>query len=513
MLRRSRLDPVTPDEEIITRALATIKEQSQSRSGTVPWSPALRPISAAPLFCKLNVDAPPTRPSNCRSRFGTTRFGAIRLGTAGGTRVRLKRALCLYILSGLATVHAAPPPNLGAFLAGLRGSPEVQAGAATVRAAAANLAQARPPVALDFSTSAGVRADLPVSLTNTNLALGVTAYPFVYGQLGDTVRLRELELEQARLNERQALAQLEARVLEGALAVQLSARALGLARAAAASAAQGYDTTRVRVRRGVATAGELRAAAAGRRRAQNLVLNAEADRALAAQTLAAFVGSSRIPALSVKVPEGVPASLRRAELAVAAAQIGSAGAVRPFLPVAEVGYVYDVSARERLSVSVGSDDLAPRVGYAFSGDSVYGGSTDGAFSLSVSADLSPDDFQNATRLGELLRAAEENLRAARRDARTDDRALRNRWAAAGRGRELAAFIYRDAERSLAEVRRRESLGVGNPLETQAAAASLAEAGLALGAARREQFAALLDLYELYGLPVSETLTPRRLTSP
>lgn len=423
----------------------------------------------------------------------------------------MKRGLLLVSLAILTGAANAQQVAITDFLRALRSSPELGAAQATVRAAEANLGQARRSAALDLSVSSLARSEDPLPLTDARLEVGVTAYPFVYGQLGDTLRLREIELEQARLGLRRALVGLEARALESALELALSRQSLELARTSAKAAEASYRATRLRFRRGVATAGELRDADAGRRETKNFVLSAGADLALAEATLTSLVGEARPGALpEPAVPQGTPVAPRDAEFAVAAARIGQAGAGRRFYPVAEVSYDYGVSARERVTASVTSADLAPRVGYSFDNDGYAGG---GGLSLRVSATLAPDQFQNATRLDEILRAAEANLRAAQRDAITAAGAIRNRWAEAGRNRELSAFVFQNAERSLAEVRRREQLGVSSPLETQGAAIALAEAGAELRDARREQFAALLDLYEFYGLPVSESLAAPQETLP
>ena len=416
-------------------------------------------------------------------------------------KVRVLNFLAAVLLISSSSVYASAA-SVETFLGALQGSPELAAAEATVRAAEANLAQARPPAALDVSASSPSLTDAP--LGDARFEVGVTAYPFVYGQLGDTVRVRELELEGARLELRGALAGLEARALENALALQLARRTLALARVAAGAADRSLAATRLRLDRGVATAGELRDATAGQRRAQNLVANAEADLTLAETTLTGLVGTVRLDApLELTVPKGAPFGLRRAELAVASARVAQAGADRQFYPVAELNYAYDVSSRERVTASVSSTDLAPRVGYSFDNGGYAAG---GGASLRVSADLSPEAFQNATRLAELLRAAEANVQAAQRDAVTSEALIRNRWAETGRDRELGVFVFQNAERTLTEVRERERLGVGTPLETQAAAVALAEAGLELRDARRAQFAALLDLYQFYGLPVSASLT-------
>ena len=437
---------------------------------------------------------------------------------AGLVKRALLRGLTGVLLIGLGFADAATTNlttanpvtvNLETFLEALAARPELGAAEAGVRAAEANLAAARPPAALDVSASSPTLAT-GAPLRAARLEVGVTAYPLPYGQLGDTVRLRELELEGARLDLRGARAQLEARALTGALDLELARQTLTLARAAAAAADRGLETAQLRRRRELVTAGALRDAAAARQRAQNLVANAEADLTFAENTLTSLVGNVRLNVLpQLGAPTGTPQSLRRAELALAAARVSEAGTNRQFYPVAELDYAYETSPQSRVTASVSSSDLAPRLAYSFSGDGYAGDAYtgDSALSVRISATFSPEQFQNAARLGELLGAARENLRAAQQNALSGEAALRNRQDAANREHDLGALVFRNAERTLQEVRERETLGVGTPLETQAAAVALAEAGLELRDARREQFTALLDLFALYGLPVSELARP------
>ena len=400
-------------------------------------------------------------------------------------------------------VGEASPATLPQFLGALETRPELAAASAAVEAAEAALAQARNPVALDLDVSSRAAATQLTPFSDTRIGVGVRAYPFRYGQLGDVVRLREVDLERARLEERVVRAQLEASALESALALEFSQQAWQLARSAADAAETSYKTAQLRFERGLATPAELRNADAGRQRTRNFVLNADADAKLSRTTLASLVGDVQLkalPELAVPREPGLPTpAVRRAELDLVAAQIGRAGAARPFYPVAEITYDYNVTAQNRLSASLSSNDLAPRVGYSFDYDG-YGEAAQ--LSLRVSATLAPEQFDNVTRLEALVRSAAASLSAAQQNAAISEAQLRTRLAAAQRDEQLAALVFRNAERSLSEVRKRETLGAGTPLETQAAAVTLAEAGTGVRDARRAAAAALLDLYVFFGLPLS-----------
>ena len=404
---------------------------------------------------------------------------------------------------GVLGVGEAAPATLPQFLGALETRPELAAASAAVEAAEAALAQAQNPVALDLDVSSRAVATQLTPFSDTRIGVGVRAYPFRYGQLGDAVRLRELDLERARLEERVVRTQLEASALSSALALEFSQQAWQLARRSADAAETSYKTTQLRFERGLATPTELRDADVGRQRTRNFILSAEADAKLSRTTLASLVGDLQLetlPELTAPREPGLPTpAVRRAELDLAAAQVGQAGAARPFYPVAEIVYDYDVTAQNRLSASVRSDDLAPRVSYSFDYDG-YGEAAQ--LSLRVSATLAPEQFENATRLEALVRSAAASLIAAQQNAAISEAQLRTRLAAAQRDEQLAALIFDNAERNLSEVRKRETLGAGTPLETQAAAVTLAGAGIGVRDARRATAAALLDFYVFFGLPLS-----------
>ena len=416
--------------------------------------------------------------------------------------VRGAAFLALFTLWGVG--QAGTPAQ---FFGALGARPELVAADAAVRAAEAGLAQAQNPVALDLDVSAAAPAAALVPFSDARFGVGVTAYPFRYGQPGDVVRLRELELERAQLARQEAQALLEARALEGALALKLSRESLALTRSSAAAAAAGYTAAQLRFERGLVTAAELRDADANRQRARNLVASAEAAVTLAEETLTSLVGDARLetlPELEVAAAafaQMSPLTVRRAALDVAAAQIGRDGAARPFYPVAQLTYDYNVTPQNRVTASVNSQDFAPRVGYSFD----YSGYAETPqLSLRVSATLAPEQFDNVTRLEALRAAAAASLEAARQDATVIAAQLRGRLAEAGRNGQLAALVFRNAQQNLSEVRQRETLGAGTPLETQTAAAALAEAGLAVRDARLAEVTAQLDLYRFFGRPVVAT---------
>ncbi len=416
--------------------------------------------------------------------------------------------LLLSLFLGATSWASAENVSVAAFLGLLQNSPELQATRASVAAAEAALNQARKPVALDLNVAAQTRSDpLAPATPVANLGTGVTAYPFNYGPQGQTVRTRELELAQARLNYRQALVRLEIKALRSTFELELNRQALALAQRGTVAAEQIRETTQLRYTQGVATIVDVRNAEAEEQRKKNLVSTFAANLELAEATLTELVGQARLARLpDLRTPEGTPANLRYSDITVQLARIGASGAVRDFYPVAEVTYNLDLSEQSRVSASLSSRDLAPRVGYTYASN----GWDDGVrLSVRLSTTISPEQFQNVTRLEQLQVAAEENQRAAERDATTQERQLLNRIAETARNKELASFIFKNAERSLREVQQRQLLGVATPLDTQQAVVALANAGASLWDslydARRQHMLALLDLYEFYGLPVLELL--------
>ncbi len=398
--------------------------------------------------------------------------------------------------------------GVAAFFELLESSPEVQAARASVLAAEAALGQARKPVALDVNAEAQTRSDpLATTAPIANLGTGVTVYPFTYGAQGDLIRTRELELKQARLNYQQTQAQLEAKALRSAFEVELYRYTLALAKRGAAAARQIYNTNQLRNARGVVTVAEVRSAETEVRKKENLVLSHAANLELAEATLTAFVGEARLANLpDLKMPKAIPFSVRNSNIAVQLARISTSGATRAFYPVVNANYNFDLSEQSRVSASISSQDLAPRVGYTYASN----GWDDGIrLSVRLSATISPDQFQNVTRLEQLQVAAEANLRAAQRDAAAQEGLLSNRVEDTARSLQLAEFGFENAERSLREVQQREALGITTTLETQQEIIALVNAGASLYEStydfQRQHFTALLDLYEFYGLPISELL--------
>lgn len=418
------------------------------------------------------------------------------------------KSFCLFFSLFLAASDWASAENVSmtTFLGLLQNSPELQAVRASVAAAEAALGQARNPIALDLNVAAQTRSDpLASAAPVANLGTGVTAYPFNYGPQGQIVRTRELELAQAQLNHRQALVRLEIKTLRSAFEFELSRQALALAQRGAVAAEQVRETTQLRHTRGMATVVDVRNAEAEEQRKSNLVATLTANLELAEATLTALVGEARLAQLpDLRTPEGTPANVRNSDIAVQLARLGASEATRGFYPVAEVTYNLDLSEQSRVSASLSSRDLAPRVGYTYASD----GWDDGVkLSVRLSATISPEQFQNVTRLEQLQVAAEANQRAAGRDAAAQEGLLLNRIEETARNEELATFVFENAERSLREVQQRQSLGIATPLETQQAIIALANAGASLWDslydARRQHMMALLDLHEFYDLPISE----------
>ena len=102
-------------------------------------------------------------------------------------------------------------------------------------------------------------------------------------------------------------------------------------------------------------------------------------------------------------------------------------------------------------------------------------------------------------------AAAASLTAAREGGTLQETALRSAATQTGRTAELERRSFGNARLTYRENRTRQDLGLSAPLETQSALLELLQADLERRSAELARLSALLDLYELYALPPSETL--------
>jgi outer membrane protein len=420
------------------------------------------------------------------------------------------------------------------FLAALDAHPELRAAEAALEAAERQLRAAYDPVALEAS-GAHTRLELDEGLagvqlpdlggaalpeTQTQLAATLIFRPYPFGDVADAVRGRELEVQSRLLELREARAGLEARALTAALQAELAERSVALAETGQKAAQRGLEAARRRLERGGATKRELREAQAALREAEALLQNARADAATARRNLQALVGDTPAPAAAVlaAVPPpdgGVPAALRRAEVPVLQAELGVVAAERALWPVAQVSYAWNLSDEAALTASLESRTLQPSLGVSYRdpGRSFPESAVRSSLTVGVSANLSVGALSALEAAARQVEAARAGLEAAREGAVLQEAALRAAYDNAARDLEGARRAFEDAELTYAEARTREELGLASPLETQGALLELLQADLGRRSAELAALSALLELYTLYALPLSEALEPPSETQP
>lgn len=432
-------------------------------------------------------------------------------------------------LFSAAAAQGAQVPLTG-FLAALENHPELQAASAGVRAAELQLAATRDPVALS-ATGGYNRIDLDESLaaaqvptdpgegsggapsqTGYTASAGLVFRPFPYGELADQLTQLEVDLETARLNLQTARAGLEARALEAALQRRLAERSVELSRAGVGAAETGLEATRLRVSRGAANARELREAEAALLEARTLLQNAQLDAETARLNLRGLVGDTPPPsaaALAALRPPAAqaPASVTQAALQTRLAALGLGAVQRALVPVASASYSYNVSDASTLSASIESRTLQPQVGFAYQDPprTLPESAVEGVLSLRLSANISVGAIDALAAAEQQGAAAEAALEAAREGGALQEAALRAAYTKAKRSAALEARTFRNAELTYDENVTRQELGLAAPLEARGALIDLLQADLERRTSELTELGALLDLYELYALPPSETL--------
>lgn len=468
----------------------------------------------------MTCPTPPTRPP---ARF--TRFSTVRCFTV----------IAAVALSALSATAAAQnqPVSLRGFLAALEGHPELRAAQATVRAAELQLSAARDPVALETSggytrlalddellgvtqlppggdPDGGLTGSPPETSWQVSAALTFRPYPF--GDVADLVAQRGLELGTSRLELRAARAALERRALEAALQLRLAERSTELADEGVDAARKSLEATRLRRERGAANARELRDAEAALLEARGQQEDAALDVALARRNLATLVGDTPPPSyralagLALPTPR-TPVGVAQLELQTQGVDLALGAAWREIYPVATASYIWNASDTGTLTASLESRTLQPSVGFSYRepARTLPESAVRGTLQLGVSATISVGALGALGAVEAQQQAAAASLAAAREGGTLQEQALRGAFTQAQRGAELNRLDFDNARLTYQENLTREELGLSAPLETQAALLELLQSDLGRRSAELERLGALLDLYDLYALPPSETL--------
>ena len=439
-----------------------------------------------------------------------------------------KTKLYLYLLGvilfclDIVNAQESPENSLVVFLEAVKDHPGVRAAKANLNAAEVNLRQAFDPIALEGNATYG-RLFIDDDHDNADsleenaaqLSASLSFRPFPYGDIGDLVDQRKLDMEKGRLDYRETLTNLEVQSLEAASGVQLAQETLILAQEGFDLSETALKNTQIRFNKGAANERELREAEKGLVEAQKFLDDAKANLALALLSLESLVGDVDAPNLpEFSEPIGEPLEVLRARININLADISVGSAQRDIYPTVQASYDWEVSDKTALSTSIESRTLQPKVSFSYDGTGQGGTASgfrpgigiDSQFSIGVSMNLSPSTFDNVSFANEQKKAAEEALAAAMVSAEIQHATLVRDLEQAERQLHLAEVEFDHSQKILEETQIRQEAGLSIPLETQQAAVELTEDSLDLQSARQEKLSKQLAFYNFYAIPPSEVLT-------
>lgn len=413
--------------------------------------------------------------------------------------------------------------SLVVFLEAVKGHPGVKAAKANLNAAEANLSQAFDPVALEGNATYGRLQKQPKTEqpNEKNLVEDVVRFsaslsfrPFPYGDIGDLVSQRKLDMEKNRLDYREMLTNLEVQALEAASNVQLAQEALILAQEAFNLSEKALQSTQVRFKKGAANQRELRESEKGLVEAEKFLADAKANLALALLSLKSLVGEVDTPnLLEFSEPLGEPLEVLRARINIDLVSISVGSAWRDIYPTLQACYDWGVDNKTTLSASIETRTLQPKISILYDGASQgvtqcgfsQAAKIDNLFSIGISMNISPGTFDQLSSVNEQQQVAEEALAAAISSAELKHATLARDLEQALRQLHLAAVEFEHAQKVLSETKIRQEAGLSIPLETQQAAVELTEANLDLQSAKQAKLSKQLAFYKFYAIPPSEVL--------
>ncbi len=423
----------------------------------------------------------------------------------------------------LALANAQNPSesSLLIFLEAVKDHPGVRAARASLNATELNLHQAFDPVVLEGSATYG-RLFIDGSHPNADnleenaaqFSASLSFRPFPYGDIGDLVSQRKLDMEKARLNYRETLTNLEVQALEAASGLRLAQEALVLAQEGFDLSETALKSTQIRFDKGAANQRELRESEKGLVEAQKFLDDAKANLALAIFSLKSLVGEVDIPDLpEFSEPIGEPLEVLRAQINIELANISVGSAQRDIYPTLRASYDLGVSDSTTLSTSIETRTLQPKLGILYDGTGQGGTESgfrqgvgiDSQFSIGVSMNISPGTFDNLSFANEQRQATKEALTAATISAEIQHATLVRDLEQAERQLRLAEVEFDHSQKVLAETQIRQEAGLSIPLETQQVAVELTEDSLDLQSAKQERLSKQLAFYNFYAIPPSEVL--------
>jgi len=423
--------------------------------------------------------------------------------------------------------------SLEVFLRALETHPGVQASAALIGAAQAQLDAVYTPVGFEMSGNytrlnldlpepppEQESPDIPENLVGLNLSASFR--PFVFGDLSDLAEQRRLELYRAQLSYRETLSNLQTQALESLGSLRLAQTSVALAQEGVSLAETVLETTQTRLIRGAASDADLRGAQQRLREAQNNLLNAEANAEIVEQGLRNLVGDialpeSVMPELFAGTLKTSPPDVARAQLDLTLAKVGVTNAERAFYPTAQASYTWPLEdEKSELSLSIESRTLQPRIGYSYANpkqstagfsapEGVPSTALKGSFTVGVSVNVSPENVGALQAAQARVSASEAGLKAAQDSADLNRLSLDNAFENAVRNEAFAELSLRDAERNLEDAETRVELGLATDLDLLQATFALNQSKLNLLSAQQSLLQARLSYFRSYAVPPSEAL--------
>ena len=448
------------------------------------------------------------------NKIGSLSYSLLLLSRSTFFEKKIKGCLLGIILICLANVNSQvlPESPLLVFLEAVKNHPGVRAARANLNAAEVNLRQAFDPIALEASGGYGylfiddTHPDVDRLEENAaQFSADLSFRPFPYGDAADLTNQRELNMEKTHLDYRETLTNLEVQALEAASGVKLARESLTLAEQGFEVSETALKNTRTRFDKGAANARELREAEKGLVEAQKFLDDAKANPALALLSLESLVGDVDIPDLpEFSEPLGEPLEVLKARINLDLTDVSIDSANRDLYPTAQAGYDWNVSETSKLSTSIDSRTLQPKVGFSYDGTRV-GNGIESQFTVGVSMNLSPGTFDKLSVAKEQKKASEQALEAAIISAEIEHAILVRDLEQAERALLLAQAEFNHTQKVLEETRTREELGLSIPLETQQASVEFTEDDFELQSAKQEKLSTQLAFYKFYAIPPSEVL--------
>lgn len=461
----------------------------------------------------------------------------------------MKRLLTLALFFSLALAQEAEGlQNLKSFLGTLQTHPAIVASASLVSASRAQRDAVYFPVSGELSGGYNrlfvdtTDATLPPGFEESELSnafqFSATARfrPFVFGDIADLAKQREIDLAKSQLSYRETLASLEAQALEAAAQVGLAQSSYELAKEALDLSASVLSITETRLEKGAASDADLRTAQANLLEAQNSLRSAELNLELARRGLANLVGEANLGEMPKLEPvTGTLPDVSRAQLDAQLASVGVGNSQRGLFPVGQVSYTLPIAHEEtvtdalgnesqqkavnsELSLSLESRTLQPSLSYSYQNpkQTVAGfaaqpqlglGLADlqGSLSIGVSLSISPDALAQLEAANAQLNAAQARLQATQDGAAITELTLNNNLETSQLKLELAKAQLANAELALDDSQKRLELGLATELDLKQAELALTQAKLAQLSANFSYLQAVLATYRSYAIPVSEAL--------